>query len=76
MLRDRNQFDDKFANQLRRMWFLGDVHGKFSHIAKYLKHAREKPGWLVFLGDIDINTAPFSSFLEPLAQSSPIDPAR
>jgi predicted phosphodiesterase len=71
MLRDRNQFDDKFANQLRRMWFLGDVHGKFSHIAKYLKHAREKPGWLVFLGDIDINTAPFSSFLEPLAQSSP-----
>jgi hypothetical protein len=71
MIRDSDEFDRVFAKQFRRMWFLGDVHGKFLHILRYLKDVQEKPRWLVFLGDIDISDAPLSSYLAPLQQCSP-----
>ena len=71
MMQDSDQFDRRFSDTLRRMWFLGDVHGKFMHIAHYLKDAQEKPRWLVFLGDIDIDDASFASFLAPLTRCSP-----
>ena len=54
---------------LRHLWFLGDVHGEFKHIARALLDAPEKPSWLVFLGDIDIDHMPFAEILEPLRRN-------
>jgi hypothetical protein len=39
---------------LPRIWFLGDVHGHFEHLACALTHSSEPPRWLVFLGDLDV----------------------
>ena len=52
MLRDMEQFDRDFDQALRRMWFLGDVHGQFEHIATSLQStpAADQPRWLVFFG--------------------------
>lgn len=56
---------------LQKIWFLGDVHGSFTHIAQALLAASIKPSWLVFLGDIAIEHMPFSQVLEPLRKSYP-----
>lgn len=72
MLRDMNGFDQEHAEALRRIWFLGDVHGSFKHIPKALLAAPELPRWLVFLGDIDIEHQPFREILEPLTRNLPL----
>jgi predicted phosphodiesterase len=56
---------------LQKIWFMGDVHGSFGHIAHALLAANIKPSGLVFLGDIDIHHMPFSQALEPLRKSYP-----
>lgn len=57
-------FDLKQAPILRRIWFLGDVHGQLVHVAPALLNADIKPLWLVFLGDIELQT---QSFRESIA---------
>lgn len=71
MLRDMTEFDQEHAAALKAIWFLGDVHGSFAHIAQALLDAPEKPRWLVFLGDIDIDHKPFKEILEPLSRNFP-----
>ena len=67
-MRDLNQFDLEHRQALRRIWFLGDVHGEFRHIAQALLSASERPRWLVFLGDIDIDHQPLRDLLAPLSR--------
>jgi predicted phosphodiesterase len=71
MWRDIPAFDAEKADALRRIWFLGDVHAEFKHVARALLNAVEKPRWLVFLGDIDIDHKPFREILEPLTRNFP-----
>ncbi|CAM8621434.1 MPP_superfamily domain containing protein [Comamonadaceae bacterium] len=61
----------QLKSALQKIWFLGDVHGSFTHIEQALLAADIKPRWLVFLGDIDIHHMPFSQTLEPLRKSYP-----
>jgi predicted phosphodiesterase len=68
---DRTEFDREHRDRLKRTWFLGDVHGHFSHIAEALLATRERPSWLVFLGDIDVDHKPFREILEPLCRNLP-----
>lgn len=56
---------------LKRLWFLGDVHASFGHIAKALLDASAKPSRLVFLGDIDMDHMPFAQALAALRSLSP-----
>jgi Icc-related predicted phosphoesterase len=73
-MRDMNNFDHQHAAALKGLWFLGDVHGEFRHIAQALQDAATTataPNWLVFLGDIDIEHQPFRELLAPLRQSFP-----
>lgn len=58
-------FDRGRADALRRIWFVGDVHGKFRYLAQTLLQAQLKPRWIVFVGDIDIFHKPFREILEP-----------
>lgn len=71
MLRDMHEFDQAHADTLKAIWFAGDVHGEFKHLAQALLDAGEKPGWIVFLGDIDIDHQPFREILEPLRRNIP-----
>lgn len=71
MLRDMTEFDQEHAAALKAIWFLGDVHGSFAHIAQALLDAQEKQRWLVFLGDIDIDHKPFKEILEPVSRNFP-----
>lgn len=71
MWRGMQEFDQEHAAALKAIWFLGDVHGEFNHIAQALLDARMKPRWLVFLGDIDIDHKPFREILEPLKRNFP-----
>ena len=71
MLRDVKKFDTEYREALRSLWFLGDVHGEFKHIAEALLAADVKPSWLVFLGDIDIDHMPFAEVIEPLRRNFP-----
>lgn len=66
-----DQFDQDHGDALRGIWFLGDVHGTFEHIAEALLAANEKPRWLVFLGDIDIDHITFREVLAPLNRNFP-----
>lgn len=66
MRRDIEAFDHDHEHLLSRIWFLGDVHGKFEHIARALDAADEKPRWLVFLGDVEICDRPFREVLTQL----------
>ncbi|MEO8119748.1 MAG: metallophosphoesterase [Rhodoferax sp.] len=66
-----DQFDQEHADALRGIWFLGDVHGMFKHIAETLLAAIEKPRWLVFLGDIDIDHITFREVLAPMQRHFP-----
>jgi predicted phosphodiesterase len=72
MIRDMAELDIQHAHALKGMWFLGDVHGEFKHIAQCLLDAPEKPRWLIFLGDIDIDHKSFRELcIEPLKRSFP-----
>lgn len=59
------KFDQERAQALRRIWFVGDVHGYFRHLARTLEQAAQRPAWVVFAGDIDINV-PFGELLAPI----------
>lgn len=61
-----SHFDQERAEALRRIWFVGDVHGEFSHLARTLQAAKERPRWIVFAGDIEISHKPFREILEPV----------
>jgi predicted phosphodiesterase len=65
------EFDRENAQALRGLWFLGDVHGDFKFLAQALLDAPEKPRWIVFLGDIDIDHKPFREILEPIGRNFP-----
>ncbi|MDD2882498.1 MAG: metallophosphoesterase [Rhodoferax sp.] len=71
MIRGIQAFDAEHAQVLSRIWFMGDVHGEFKHIARALLEAPEKPSWLVFLGDIDIDHISFREILAPLRRNFP-----
>jgi predicted phosphodiesterase len=75
MQRDMEAFDSEHAQALRRIWFLGDVHGHFEHIGRALqstaKRAGAVPSWLVFLGDVDLEDQPLWQKLRPLREVWP-----
>jgi predicted phosphodiesterase len=67
-------FDRLHEHTLRKLWFVGDVHGEFQHIETTLKAARDAnslPTWIVFLGDLDIDQLPLRVVLEPMLTLSP-----
>jgi predicted phosphodiesterase len=67
-------FDQAHAATLRRIWFLGDVHGGFEHLETALVSARQRrasPNWLVFLGDLEIHQLSLRVVLEPMLALSP-----
>lgn len=66
-----NEFDQERAQALRRIWFVGDVHGYFKHLAQAMLDASERPSWIVFAGDIDIDHKPFREILAPLWRFAP-----
>lgn len=66
-----NEFDQQHAEALRRIWFVGDVHGEFKYVARSLVAAEVQPRWIVFAGDIDINHKPFRECLEPINHWNP-----
>lgn len=59
-------FDQERADALRRIWFVGDVHGEFKHLAQALLAAELRPAWVVFVGDIDVAHKPLREILEPV----------
>jgi len=65
------EFDQQHAEALRRIWFVGDVHGEFKYLARSLESAQLQPSWIVFVGDIDINLKPFKEYLEPISRWDP-----
>lgn len=70
-IRDMDGFDTQNAEALKRIWFLGDVHGNFKHIEEALKYSNPQPRWLIFLGDVDIDHVPFREVLRPLKENYP-----
>ncbi|WP_460489269.1 metallophosphoesterase family protein [Curvibacter fontanus] len=64
-------FDQNRSETLRRMWFVGDVHGEFRHLAQSLLQAQLRPYWIVFVGDIDIDHRPFNEIFAPLRRFDP-----
>lgn len=70
-IRDMDEFDTQNAEALKRIWFLGDVHGNFKHIEKALKYSNPQPRRLIFVGDVDIDDAPFREVLRPLKENHP-----
>lgn len=75
MQRDMQAFDIERAPALRRIWFLGDVHGHFEHIGRGLqanaKRVGAVPSWMVFLGDLDLEEQPLWQKLQPLRADWP-----
>jgi predicted phosphodiesterase len=73
--RNMQAFDSEHAPALRRLWFLGDVHGHFEHIGRALqanaKRAGAVPSWLVLLGDVDLEDQPLWQKLQPLREDWP-----
>jgi hypothetical protein len=45
-----DQYDQEHADALRGIWFLGDIHAEYKHLASTLLHSQRAPNWLVFLG--------------------------
>lgn len=64
-------FDRDRADALRRIWFVGDVHGEFRYLAQTLLQTEMRPRWIAFVGDIDIDHRPFRKILEPLRRFDP-----
>ncbi len=60
---------------LRRIWLLGDVHGRLDHIGRALQPMQpvlqQEPSWLVFLGDIELPGISFREALAPLREAFP-----
>ena len=74
MLRDMQAFDLAHAAALHRLWFLGDVHGEFRHIGRALvkaDKAGQLPSWLIFLGDVEIDSRSLREILAPLRLEFP-----
>lgn len=72
--RDMEEFDRTHSEALRRLWFLGDVHGEFRHVGTALYKASTEdrlPGWLVFLGDVEIFDKSFREILAPMRKAFP-----
>jgi len=70
-LRDMTEFDRTHAAALKGIWFLGDVHGHFKHIAQTLLRVQARPRWLVFLGDVDLAFRTLKEVLAPLNRHFP-----
>lgn len=66
-----DEFDHDRSDVLRRIWFVGDVHGEFRYLAQALLQAQLRPQWIVFAGDIDIDHRPFREILEPVRRFDP-----
>lgn len=67
-------FDLERERALQGIWFLGDVHGEFSHIEAALMAAQRAevlPKWIVFLGDVEIRLKSLREVLEPLMKKYP-----
>ena len=67
-------FDREREQALQGIWFLGDVHGDFSHIEPALAATQRTEGfpkWIVFLGDIEIHLKSLREVLEPLNNKYP-----
>lgn len=58
--------DKEQADALRRIWFVGDIHGNVSHLVRTIQAEYVHPAWIVFAGDIDIDHQPFRELLSPL----------
>lgn len=74
MPRDMLAFDQEYADRLRKLWFLGDVHGEFRHIGRSVADAQKAgqlPSWLIFLGDVEIDARSFREILAPLRREFP-----
>lgn len=74
MPRDMLAFDQEHADRLRKLWFLGDVHGEFRHIGRSVADAQKAgqlPSWLIFLGDVEIDARSFREILAPLRREFP-----
>jgi Icc-related predicted phosphoesterase len=65
------RFDLAHGAALKRIWFLGDVHGEFRHVARAIERSEIQPTWLVFLGDIEIDKVPFREALSPIRSILP-----
>lgn len=65
------EFDQEKAEALRRIWFVGDVHGEFKYVARSLMAAQVQPRWIVFVGDVDIQHKPLREMLEPITRWDP-----
>lgn len=73
-IRDMAAFDQEHAAALRRLWFLGDVHGEFRHIGAALAEAVQTdtvPSWLIFLGDVEIDQRGLRWILAPMRELYP-----
>lgn len=70
-MRDHEAFDRTHQEALRRIWFLGDVHGRFDRILCALKQEPNRPSWLVFLGDIHLQDLTFDEALAPIRALDP-----
>lgn len=67
-------FDQKHQDALRRIWFLGDVHGDFRHIGTALRkaeHMAALPRWLIFLGDLELYERSLAEVIAPLRTAFP-----
>ncbi|WP_291012941.1 metallophosphoesterase [Hydrogenophaga sp.] len=72
-LRDMAAFDQENASAMRKLWFLGDVHGEFRHIGVALRQAEQAgnlPSWLISLGDVELDTI-LREILAPLRLEFP-----
>lgn len=71
MIERIKEFDAERSEALRRIWFVGDVHGEFKYLARALQAADLRPRWIVFAGDIEIMHKPFREILEPVQRFDP-----
>lgn len=74
-MKEQSMHDQSAMHEaLRRIWFLGDVHGGLDHIGRALQPMQpvlqQAPSWLVFLGDVD-PAVPFGQALAPLREAFP-----
>ena len=60
-----NHLDQERADALRRIWFVGDVHGEIKYLTRALQATELRPAWIVFAGDIEINI-PLREWLSPV----------
>lgn len=65
------RFDREKASALRRVWFVGDVHGEFKYLARAFLAAAVRPRWIVFAGDVEIDHKPLKEVLAPMWRFAP-----